>query len=424
MASERCLRSPADSRRLPLTRVLLLTGKGGVGKTSVAAATATRAAERGARVLITSTDPAHSLADSLVHELGDHPRPIPLSPAARGTLEGQQLDAQQRLERHWGRIRDYLVTLLAWGGVGDIAAEELVLLPGLDELFALVDLNQQVTTGGYDLVVVDCAPTAETLKLLALPDALRWYSDHVLGSGRRLARAVRPLARSLGVSAAEVPRPDPGVVGAVDRLHADLGDVHRLLTDPERTSVRLVVNPERMVLAEAQRTATTLALFGYAVDAVVVNRLLPEAVVDPFLQPWKRRQAQHLASAREAFAPVPVLTCPLFADELEGVTDLAALADALYGDLDEQAVLHAADPITVEREGERFVLRVSLPFAEQEELDLHQRADVLHLKVGDAKRSIQLPTALQRRTVTSAGLVDGRLEVRFAAAAIDTAGAS
>jgi arsenite/tail-anchored protein-transporting ATPase len=389
--------------------VLLFTGKGGVGKTSVAAATAVRAASRGARVLVTSTDPAHSLADALDRPLGDATTTIELADGA--ALAAQQIDAQQRLERHWREVRDYLVSLLAWGGVGEVEAEELVLLPGLDELFALIDLRAQVRSGRYDLVVVDCAPTAETLRLLGLPDALRWYVDRILGPGRRIARAMRPLSRARG--AAGLPVPEEDVFGAVDRVHADLAAVHELLQDPTRSSVRLVVNAERLVVAETQRTATSLSLFGYGIDAVVVNRLLPDAITDPYLARWKARQAAHLGTIEAAFAPTPVLTSPLFDDELDGVAGLALLGDAVYGDADETAVLGASRPISVEAEGEDRVLRLALPFTEKGDVDLHRRGADLHLAVAGVRRTVALPAALQRREVAGARFVDGHLEVRF-----------
>ncbi len=407
--------------------MLLFTGKGGVGKTSVAAATAARAAAHGARVLVTSTDPAHSLADALDVPLGDRPTPVSIPGAASassGRLMGQQLDAQQRLEEHWGEVRDYLVSLLAWGGVGDVAAEELVLLPGLDELFSLIDLRHQVLGGRYDLVVVDCAPTAETLKLLALPDAVRWYADRVLGPGSRVVRAVRPLARTFGAGSADLPLPGDEVAGALDRLHLDLAAVHELLTDPARTSVRLVVNPERLVLAEAQRTATSLSLFGYAVDALVVNRLLPDHVDDPYLARWKQRHVEHLEAARAAFAPLPVLTAPLFDDELLGVADLIELGERLYGEHDEQAVLHDARPVTVDTVDGLLVLRVALPFATEQDLELHQHGESLHVKVAGTKRVVPLPAALRRRDVCGARMHDGVLEVRFATQQVSAVGAS
>ena len=390
-----------------MTRILLFTGKGGVGKTTVAAATAARAAARGLEVLVTSTDPAHSLSDAFDVPLGDGPTVV------ADRLQAQQIDAQERLERHWKEVRDYLVELLAWGGVGEVQAEELVLLPGLDELFALIDLHRQATAGAHDLIVVDCAPTAETLRLLALPDALRWYVERILQPGRRVARALRPVTSRVG----NVPVPEDEVFGAVERIHADLASVHALLQDASRSSVRLVVNPERMVVNEAMRTATSLSLFGYATDAVVVNRILPDEVQDPYLARWKERHATHLETVRTSFAPTPVLTAPLFDDELVGADGLARLADVLYGDVDEASVLHTAPPLSVDATDEGYLLTLALPFAAKDDLDLHRRATELHVKVGGVKRTVPLPAALQRCDVAGARLRDGRLEVRFAAPA-------
>jgi arsenite/tail-anchored protein-transporting ATPase len=395
--------------------VLLFTGKGGVGKTSVAAATAARAAGRGARVLVTSTDPAHSLSDALDEPLADAPTAVRIPAGGTGSLDAQQIDAQLRLERHWREVRDYLLGLLAWGGVGDVAAEELVLLPGLDELFALIDLRHQVASGDYDLVVVDCAPTAETLKLLTLPDALRWYTERMLGPGRRIARAMRPLSRTVGASGGALPLPEDGVFDQVERTHAELAAVHELLRDGTRCSIRLVVNPERLVVAEAERTATSLSLFGYAIDAVVVNRILPAEVSDPYLATWKERHAAHLATVRTAFAPVPVLTAPLLADEPVGIDDLAQLGSEVYGDRDEQAVLHQQRPVTVEETPDGYVLRIALPFATKDDLEIHQAGGDLHLKVAGVKRAVPLPAALRRRAIGGASLADGWLEVRFPA---------
>ena len=399
--------------RAPVTRVLLFTGKGGVGKTSVAAGTAVRAAGRGARVLVTSTDPAHSLADALGSPLRDAPMPVP---GVDGDLSAQQIDAQSRLERHWREIHDYLVALLAWGGAEGLEAEELLLLPGLDELFALVDLRGQVASGAYDLVVVDCAPTAETLRLLALPEALRWYVDRMLPPSRRMARAVRPLSR-LGGQGEGLPVPGEGVFGAVERVHADLAAVHELLQDPARASIRLVVNAERLVVAETQRMATSLSLFGYGVDAVAVNRLLPEEIRDPYLAEHKRRQAEHLADVHAAFGPLPVLTAPLLDREVVGPSALEALASALYEDLDEREVLHVDRPVRiVEDDGDRL-LRVALPFTTREEISLDRRGGDLHLRVGGVRRTVTLPGALARFEVARARFEQGVLEVRFVPAA-------
>ncbi|MEX2549444.1 MAG: ArsA family ATPase [Nitriliruptoraceae bacterium] len=393
---------------------MLFTGKGGVGKTSIAAATAVEAARGGARVLVTSTDAAHSLADAFATPLGDRPTPVELE---GGHLLAQQLDAQHRLEQHWGRVRDYLAAVLAWGGLGDVAAEELVLFPGLDELFALFDLRRQAATGEHDLIVVDCAPTAETLKLLTLPDALRFYADRVFGPGRGLSRALAPLTRHLASTGAPPPMPDDEVVDAVEQVHGELTGVHALLTDTARTSVRLVVNPERIVLAEAERTATSLSLFGYGVDAVIVNRVLPGSITDPYLATWRRRHAEHLAAARSAFAPTPVLPVSLMADEVIGIDGLAALGREVYGELDPTAVLHRQRPIVVEEDGDGFVLVVALPFANEDDLNLSRRGDQLQITVAGVRRSVALPAALSRRPVVGARLTAGRLEVRFARAA-------
>jgi len=393
--------------------VVLFTGKGGVGKTSIAAATAVAAARRGQRVLVTSTDAAHSLADAFASPLGDRPTPVMLGDGH--LLDAQQLDAQHRLERHWGQVRDYLTALLHWGGVDRVAAEELVLLPGLDELFALIDLRSQVAAGRYDLIVVDCAPTAETLKLLTLPDALRFYSDRVLGPSRAVVRAIAPLARPRGTGGDGLPLPDEEVVDAATALHSQLADVHALLTDTARSSVRLVVNPERIVLAEAQRTATSLSLFGYGIDAVVVNRILPPDVVDPYLVRWQQRHHEHLSAARAAFAPTPVLEVPLLEDEVIGPRALSDLGARTYGVLDPSDLLHHQPPLEVVTEGEDAWLLLGLPFAVEDDLELSRNGDTLQVTVAGLRRNVPLPAALVRRSVAGARLSDGRLEVRFAA---------
>lgn len=390
-----------------MTRVLLFTGKGGVGKTTVAAATAMRAAAGGRRVLITSTDPAHSLADVFDRPLDDAPT------AVASNLVAQQIDSQVRLEQHWWQVRDYLAELLAWGGLADVQAEELAVVPGLDEIFSLVDLCTHLGSGHYDLVVIDSAPTAETLRLLALPDALRWYVERVILPARHVARAVGPLVSRVS----SLPVPSDLVFGAIERIHANLAVVHGILQDADVSSIRLVINPERMVVNEALRTATSLSLFGYAVDAVVVNRVLPDEVTDPYLERWKQRHAEHLSVVRDAFAPTPTLTAPLFADELVGLPTLARLGEAVYGELDESAVLHRTRPLSLERQGDGYRLRIILPFASRDDLELYRRGAELHVKVGGRKRTVPLPTAVRRFDVVGARLTEGVLDVRFAAPA-------
>jgi arsenite-transporting ATPase len=387
------------------SRVLLFTGKGGVGKTTTAAATALRCADDGLRTVVLSTDPAHSLADAFDVPLG--PLPVEVAP----NLWGQQLYSQDRLEEAWADIQGYLLEVMSWAGLDGVEAEELSVLPGLDEVFALADIREHAESGQWDVVVVDCAPTAETLRLLSLPEVLSWYMDRIFPTARTVSKVVSPVLR--GVTS--LPAPGDAVFGALARFYARLAGVRELLTDAKRTSVRLVVNPERMVIAEAKRTYTYLSLFGYRVDGVVANRLLSADITDPWFDAWKEAQAEHLQVIEDGFAPVPILRVELAPRELVGVEHLRAFATALYGDDDPSGLLFEGQPLTVERRGAAMVLRLSLPGAEKDELDLAQHDDELLLRVGPYRRSIVLPESLRRRPVTSAKLVDGALEVRFGA---------
>ncbi len=384
-------------------RILLFTGKGGVGKTTVAAATAVACAERGARTLILSTDPAHSLADSLDVPVGSRPTVV-----AAG-LSAQQLDARERTEEAWDDIRDYLVQVFDWAGVESIEAEELAVLPGLDEIFGLVDLKTHATSGEWDVIVVDCAPTAETIRLLSLPDVLSWYMDRVFPFTRRVNKVVGPVVARM----TKLPVAGDRVFGAADRFYERLDGVKELLADPEVSSARLVLNPEKMVIAEARRTYTYLALFGYAVDGVIVNRVLPDAVQDPWFDRWKAVQAEHLATIHEGFAPLPVLRAHLADTEVVGIDALRALAGEIYGDVPPEAQLHPGTPLRFERvDGGRAVV-LDLPFAEKADLDIGRRGDELLVTIGPYRRALTLPDSMLELVVRDAHLRDGRLTIVF-----------
>lgn len=385
-------------------RILLFTGKGGVGKTSAAAATALRCADAGARTLVLSTDPAHSLADSFDVALGSTPTRI------TATLSGQQLDAQERMEEHWGEIQSYLVEVLNWAGAEGIEAEELSVPPGLDELFSLSDLKTHAESGEWDVLVVDCAPTAETIRLLSLPDILEWYMERVFPMGRRLNRLVGPVLARM----TSMPVAGDEVFGATRRFYDRLEGVKKVLADPAVTSVRLVVNPERMVVAEARRTYTYLSLFGYHVDAVIANRLLPDDLEDPFFTGWKALQQEHLATIEAGFAPLPILRAELAPEELVGIERLRGFGEALYRDLDPTGVLHAGEPMRVETTDEGYVLVQELPFADRDDLELGRRGEELLVRVGPYRRAVMLPDSLRRRPVVDASLRDGVLRVAFA----------
>lgn len=391
------------SARATSPRVLLFTGKGGVGKTTTAAATALRCADAGLRTIVLSTDPAHSLADAFDVPLTSVGSPI------TPMLWGQQLDAQERLEDAWSEIQAYLQEVLGWAGLDAVEAEELSVIPGLDEIFSLSDIKSFAESGTWDVIVVDCAPTAETIRFLSLPDVLSWYMERIFPVERRLVKAVRPILTRV----TSLPVAGDQVFEATRRFYDRLDGVRELLTDGDRTSVRLVVNPERMVIAEARRLSTYLSLFGYRVDAVIANRLLPDAITDPWFKAWKEAHAEHLCAIEEGFSPLPVLRAELAPDELVGVERLRAFGELLYGERDAAAVLHQGNPLTVERRGGDFVLSLELPFADHDDLELGRVENELLVRVGPYRRGIVLPDSLKRRAVSAARMVGDRLEITF-----------
>jgi arsenite/tail-anchored protein-transporting ATPase len=393
-------------------RVILFTGKGGVGKTTVAAATAVRAARSGERTLVMSTDPAHSLADSFEVEIGG--RPTEVIP----NLWAQQIDAQERLEENWREIQDYMIQLMNWAGTETIQAEELTVIPGLDEIFALIDVKTHVESGDYDVLVVDCAPTAETLRLLSLPEIMNWYIERIWPVERKVVRAVRPIISKMTT----IPIAGDPVFAAVERLHANLDAVKSILIDEKTSSVRLVLNPEKMVIAEARRTYTYLGLFGYRVDAVVVNRVLPPDVTDPYFGKWKDIQAEHLATVYESFEPVPILQARLFDREMIGVPLLEEMADEVYGDRKAVSVLYRDEPIRVRKRGGGYVLRMRLPFVSRDDMDIHRRGEELFVRVGSYKRNLILPQTLKRMVVREANFAGEHLEIFFGREATTTEG--
>jgi arsenite/tail-anchored protein-transporting ATPase len=384
-------------------RVLLFTGKGGVGKTTVAAATAVRSAATGQRTLVMSTDPAHSLGDSFELEIGSDPTQI------SDLLWAQQIDAQERLEDNWREIQDYMIQLMNWAGTETIQAEELTVLPGLDEIFALIDVKTHVESGNYDVLIVDCAPTAETLRLLSLPDVMQWYIERIFPVERRIVKTVRPIMSRMTT----LPIAGDRVFDAIERLHRNLDAVKKILTDETTSSVRLVVNLEKMVIAEARRTYTYLGLFGYRVDAVVVNRVLPPDVTDPYFGKWKDIQAEHLATVRESFEPVPILSARLFDREMVGVSLLEEMGTEVYGRLDAAEILYRDEPIRVRKRGTGYVMQIRLPFASRDDMDIHRRGEELFVRVGAYKRNLILPQTLKRMTVREANFAGDQLEILF-----------
>ncbi len=384
-------------------RVVLITGKGGVGKTTVSAATAIRTADLGHRTLVMSTDPAHSLGDAFDVKLGDAPTGV------IDNLDAQQIDSQTRLEESWGPVRDYLTKVFDWSGLEGVEAEELTVFPGMDELFSLASVREHVSSGNYDVVIVDCAPTAETLRLLSLPEVMAWYMDKLFPVSKQVAKVVRPVLSRMS----SLPVADDQVFDTIATFYDRLDGVREILADPEVTSARLVMNPEKMVIAEAKRTYTYLGLFGYAVDSAIVNRMLPERVTDPYFDEWRQIQKGHMEDVAEGFTDIDIRTLRLFDQEMVGVERLRIVGDELYGDTDPAKKLSEGRPFRVEEDGDDVVLVVGMPFAEHDQLDVMRHDHELFVTVGQYRRSIVLPDSLKRREVVRANLADGELRVTF-----------
>ena len=383
-------------------RTILFTGKGGVGKTSVAVATARRCAAAGRETIVLSTDPAHSLADVLERPVGSEP-----APAGDG-LWAQQVSAQDELERHWSAMQGWLGELLVQRGVDRIQAEELTVPPGLDELFSLLQIRRHHDEGRFEVVVVDCAPTGETLRLLSFPDAARWWLERVVPAQGALLAAARPLAGAL----LDVTLPGDAALDDVHRLVRHLIAMNDILRDHERVSIRLVMTPDRLVIDEARRTFTYLNLYGYLTDAVIVNRVFPAEVGDYFAA-WRERQARRLADVRAAFAPVPVLQAPYFDEEVVGAAMLDRLGEAAYAGHDPAALLHRRLTHELELRDGGAQLRLELPFADKGEISLKKIGLELVVRVDGHKRTMILPAALDGYRPAGARFDDGALEVSF-----------
>jgi arsenite/tail-anchored protein-transporting ATPase len=388
-------------------RTILYTGKGGVGKTSVAAATALKAARAGKKVLVMSTDPAHSLSDAFDEEVGPEPKKM-----ATG-LFAQEMDHGRMIEEHWAEIQEYMTTFFEWQGTHSLAAEELAMLPGMDELFGLLMVRRHHDAGLYDALIVDAAPTGETLRLLSLPDQMSWYVEKIFPVQRRAAKVIRPFARRTKVNSLP-PLPEDSFFGALQRFYEAVVGVEDILTDAERASVRLVANAEKMVIAEARRAYTYLNLYDYRVDAVIVNRLLPEEVADPYFEKWREAQGRHLALIEESFSPVPIFKARLFDREMYGLEALAALAEDVFDDEDPLRVFFrgAAHDIIKSNGGYEVVL--NLPLVDKKSVDLSKKGTELLIRIGGYKRNVLLPDSMVSLRAAGAKIEGDKLRVRLA----------
>jgi len=384
-------------------RIILYSGKGGVGKTSLSAATAIRAARMGKRTLVMSTDSAHSLADALDRRVG--PDPTEILPK----LDAVEVDVNKELGSHWGVIQEYLTRFMTFRGVADTVAEEMAILPGMEELFSLLKVKTFAESGRYDVIVIDCAPTGDTVRMLGVPEILNFYFSRIFPIQRTVLRTVRPVAERM----TDMPIPSDKVFAAVKALYEQMEGMGPLLQDPKRSSIRIVLNPEKMVIAESQRLYTYLSLFGFPVDAVVANRVLPEEARSAYFDRWFKIQAGHLETAREAFEPLPFFKAPLFDREMVGTEMLDEFGRRVFADQDPTAVLYQGKPIEVKKEKGSYALYIRLPFAEKDRIQVWTRGDELVVQVDNQRRHLMLPRTLAGRSVASAAFLEHRLRVSF-----------
>jgi arsenite-transporting ATPase len=391
-------------------RILLFSGKGGVGKTSLAAATGVKLAELNHRTLVMSIDPAHSLADAfdldteLFHVQTSDPLPI------NDRLSIQELNIQKEIKRHWQEISSYVSSVLRTTGIGSVEAEELAILPGMEELSALMYINQYRREQRYDVIVLDAAPTAESMRFISMPTTLDWYMKHIFPFERNVLKAVRPIANR--VAPFELP-PDTYFGNILD-LFKRLEGVGAIMEDPLITSVRLVTNPEKMVLRETQRAFVYFSLHGLTVDTVLVNRLLPAEVMDTWFEEWHTSQDTILREIEEYFAPVPVKKVPLFAHEILGKQRLEDLARVLYAeDEDPSAVTRTEKAYTFGKQNGLYEIRIVLPFATKGEIELFKKGDELVVQIGTFRRHIGLPRSMAALTPSRARLESKVLTVEM-----------
>ncbi len=386
-------------------RVILYTGKGGVGKTSISAATALHCADRGLRTIVLSTDPAHSLGDSFDLPLSNEPMQI------APNLWAQEIDLLHQMDRHWGKVQGYISAIFAWRGMDELVAEETSVLPGMEELASLMQINWLADAGDYDVIVVDCAPTGATLQLLAFPELARWYLDKIFPWERRMLKAAAPVIKRM----TDMPLPNEEFFESAEDLIVQLEKISKLLTNAQTTTVRLVLNPEKMVIKEAQRAYTYLNLYGYATDAVICNRMLPATIDDAYFTAWKQAQARYHDLVQQSFEPLPIFDAPLFDQEVVGLPMLRRMAAAIFGEtVDPTHIFYLGKAQEVTLENGAYRLSLPLPFVERNQIKLTRSlADELIVHIGNWKRNLSLPRALANLPVTGARYEDDRLVVIF-----------
>jgi arsenite-transporting ATPase len=386
-----------------MARIILYTGKGGVGKTTTAAATAIQSSKRGYKTLVISTDAAHSLRDAFDVELGPEPKRI------RPNLYAQEIDVYYSVEKYWGNLTKYLHSLFNWMKVDEILSEEFSILPGMDEVSCFLWVHSHFKDNTYDVIIVDSAPTGETLRLLSLPDVARWWIVKIFPIERRVVKVIRPAVKVVS----KMPLPEDHTYDAVEDLFDRLDSIHRVFSDPKVTSIRLVLNLEKMVIKETQRAFTYLNLYGYPTDAVIVNRSMPIAVSDPFFEEWKKHQQEYREEIEELFGPLPHFEAPMFSEEVMGVRSLERFGETLFDGKDPTKIFFTGKPYDIVKDKGAYQLRLNLPFVAREKINLFQTGDELTIQIENQRRNIFLPSFLARLEVEDAHFEGGVLKVSF-----------
>jgi arsenite-activated ATPase ArsA len=384
-------------------RIILYTGKGGVGKTSIAAATAVKSAEKGLRTLVVSTDAAHSLGDSLDTRLS--PEPVEIMK----NLWAQEIDSIHEVEKGWGKVQEYLTTLLTSKTIKDITTEELTVFPGMEDLLSLLRILGYYKENTFDVVIIDCAPTGETLALLSFPEMLRWWMDKLFPLKRKAIKFVKPVVEPI----LGLPMPGDNVLGEIESIYKQLDEMRKILSDRSVTSIRIVVNPEKMVIKEAQRSFTYLNIYDYNIDAIVVNRVIPENVTDDYFKVWKDIQRKYKEMIIESFSPIPIYYAPLFEREIVGLDMLERLGAEVFKGIDPVIIGYDIRTQQVHKENGEYVFSINMPFVEKQDVSLNQKADELIIKVGGIKRTVTLPRTLLNYTVKGAKFDKEILKIRF-----------
>jgi arsenite-transporting ATPase len=390
-------------------RIVLFAGKGGVGKTSIAAASGVACAQKGLKTLIMSLDAAHSLVDSfdLDKSLMDKNKGKPIRVAKN--LSIQEVDVQEEIKKNWGEVHKYISSLLNLSGIDEVLAEELAILPGMEEVSSLLHINRYVAEKRYDVILLDCAPTGESIRFISIPTSLEWYMKKLFDVERRIVKIARPIAKRLY----DVPLPEDKYFASIQRLFDRLEGIDRILSDPNITTVRLITNPEKIVLKETQRAYMYFCLYKMCVDAVIINRILPEAVDDGYFAQWKETQGRYIKKTEHLFSPIPILKVPMLSDQVVGMADLSRLAKEIYGSLNPEQILYADTPYTFRKVGDDYFLDVKIPFLTKKEVELSKRNEELIIRIGGFKRHVLLPRNIAAREPSGAKVERDKIVIKF-----------